>query len=136
VQRAAFDQIGSFQVAVVTNQPANVPDCAAAQKKCLVSQIEPTALARIAGADGKPHLAAIFPSTLGDGGTQDLNVSGIPVGKDYAVVIEALSRTSPPTLVGSSCNFVKEISSGKNTTLIAGAITTDAGVACDPRFEK
>ncbi len=64
-------------------------------------------------------------------------MGGIAPGKDYAVVIEALSKDAPPQLAGSSCNYVKEIVAGDNPQLIAATIVPPATpVACDPRVER
>jgi hypothetical protein len=134
---ATADLISAFQVAVVQNGTSAIPDCAAAQKKCLVDQLKSTQLAQLTDAEGKPHLAILFPASLkvGTPSTQDVTAGGIAPGSNFAVVIEALSKSSPPTLVGSSCNYVQKIDAGRNPTLIAATIA-NAPVACDPRFEK
>jgi len=57
----------------------------------------------------------------------------IPVGRDYVVIIEALSRSSPPRFLGSSCNYLESVSSTRNAALIAAPITLVGG-ECDPTF--
>ena len=61
----------------------------------------------------------------------------VPPGKDFALVVEALSKATPPTLAGSSCTYVPEITAGANPPVLTQTIkplTTPLG--CDPRVEK
>jgi hypothetical protein len=135
ISRATADLVASFQVSLLAKGTSF--DCVAVQKNCLVAQVNASALVPVTDAQGNSHTALVFPVLLKAGSprTQDVVVNGIPVGKDFAVVIEALSKGGAPTLVGSSCNYVKEIAAGSNPTLIAATITSTP-VACDPRFEK
>ncbi len=138
ISRAVADRVGAFQVAVLPNGRSF--DCNELVKTCLKGQVSAEQLAKVTGPDGKPHPVALFEATLGDGGTvvtQDVVVGGIPVGKDYAVVIEALTRDSPRRVLGSSCNYQPEIRTGSNERLIANAIKLPDGGAlgCDAEFE-
>lgn len=139
VSAALADRISSLQVAFVKPQPA---DCAAVQSTCLVTQVPTNNLVDLTDDRGVAHKAVVFPLDLKAGSpqTQDVKVVGIPPGKDYAVVIEALSKADPPTLVGSSCNYVKEIVVGVNPSKVVATIsapsTPPSSFNCDPRIEK
>ena len=71
---------------------------------------------------------------------------GIPVGGDYQLVIEALSRSNPPKLLGSTCHRVAEVRQGENprvtpnpiklVTSEGGVDEANPGLPCDPRFVK
>ena len=145
VSRAVLDELGAFQIAVVKNGSGY--DCLELAKTCLVAQ--PAASDAVELDDGKKAL--LFSAALADGETtrtQDVELRGIPVGRDYLLVIEALSRREPPTLLGSSCTRIDEIRQGNNGRVLANPIrlpttgdgeTTDGGEvpgSCDPRFER
>jgi hypothetical protein len=57
----------------------------------------------------------------------------IPVGRDYVVIIEALSRSTPARFLGSSCNYLESVNATRNEPLIATPITLTAS-ECDPTF--
>ena len=111
LERAVPDRVGFLQVALLSK--GNSYACDQVQRKCLVDQVKAPALVPLTDPSGKQHLALLFPLAL-DGGGQELSVSGIPVGENFAVVVEALTKESPPRLYGSYCQFVTEISAGTN----------------------
>ncbi len=142
VDRAVSDKVASLQVAVL----AHVKDCSVVGRDCLAAQVAPQKLEleTLTDASGRGHKALTFPLALGDGGFQSFAVAGIRAGRDYAVVIEALTRDSPPNLYGSSCTILPEVTAGANKPLVATPVSrfsptdggTDAGAtACDPRLE-
>ncbi len=135
ISRAHAELISAFQVAVVSN--GRSLDCAAAQANCLVEQVQPPLqLLPVSDGSGQPKKAAVFPASLSSD-QQDVSVRGIPVGKNYAVVVEALSKDSPPKLFGSSCSYVQEIREGTNATVVARIAPYPSGpLACDPRIER
>jgi hypothetical protein len=49
------------------------------------------------------------------------------------VVIEALSRSSPPRFLGSSCNYLGAVNARGNAPLIAASITLTES-ECNPTF--
>ena len=135
------DTISELQVSIVTNgRSLGSGDCVKVQSTCLVSQIPADRFVRVQDASGAEKRALRFPLSLKAGAvnsTQDVTVQGIPLGKDYGLVIEALSKSSPPTLAGSSCNYLQEIVPGTNPTKLAITIRPiTPPVACDPRVEK
>jgi hypothetical protein len=138
VSAALADRISGLQVAFVKPQPA---DCAAVQTTCLKDQIPSDNFVGLVDDKGVAHKAVFFPLDLkaGTTPTQDVKVTGIPAGKSYAVVIEALSLADPPTLVGSSCNYVAEVVVGANPTKVVATIsaplTAPASFNCDPRIQ-
>jgi hypothetical protein len=141
VSRAVMDQVGAFQFALLPD--ADRYDCAQITASCLIeSEVRADDLIPLEDADGKRHPALVFPAELlgaGDGGTntQDVLLRGVPVGGDYQLVIEALSRTTPPQLLGSTCHRVVDVRPGENARVTPNPIklrtTSDE---CDPRFEK
>lgn len=133
VTRGLLDQIGAFQVSVVTSDATL--DCVAVEKKCLVGQVDASRFIPVRDASGKQARALLFPIKLvaGTPNTQDISVQGVPLGKDYAVVVEALSKDSPPRLAGSSCNYVREVTAGTNAAIFAHISLLTPAASCDPR---
>jgi hypothetical protein len=129
LSQAVADELGAFQVVVLPNGASR--SCADLQRSCLNQQVKATDPLVIADASGKTGRALVFPVNLSDAGSQKLDVN-IPVGRDYVVVIEALSRSSPPRFLGSSCNYLNAVSS-RNEPFIAASIPL-AAVACNPTF--
>ena len=135
MSRALVDKVSGFQVSIVA-RGAQL-DCAQVQGDCLVKQVTSDRYVTQTDSAGKEKKAVFFALELkaGTPSTQDVKLTGITPGKDYAVVIEALSNDATPTLVGSSCNYVREVVVGQNPQLIAATIVPPATpVACDPRI--
>jgi hypothetical protein len=132
IDRAVADELGAFQVVVLPEGQSRV--CAELQRTCLNQQVKADEPLLLQGPDGKKARALRFEAGLsgGAGGSQELAVD-IPVGRDYVVIIEALSRSSPPRFLGSSCNYLESVSASRNDPLIAAPITLTGG-ECDPTF--
>ncbi|HSP77875.1 MAG TPA: hypothetical protein VLQ93_05075 [Myxococcaceae bacterium] len=129
LDRAVADELGAFQVVVL---PAGrTRNCIELQRTCLSQQVEPQEPLMLRGPDGEEARVLRFPAKL-EGGVQELAVD-VPVGRDYAVVIEALSGGSPPRFLGSSCNYLSAVNASGNEPLVAAAITLTGG-ECDPSF--
>ncbi|ATB38038.1 lipoprotein [Cystobacter fuscus] len=128
LSQAVASEVGAFQVVVL--REGRERRCADLQSTCVQQQVKADELVVIQGPDGKKGRALRFPAALSGGGTQDMSAD-IPVGRDYVVIIEALSRTSPPRFLGSSCNYLGSVSATRNEPLIAAPITLTA-VECDP----
>ncbi len=134
------DMISALQVSVVTKgQSLGNGDCVAVQATCLVNQVSANRFIRVQDANGAERRALVFPLNLTAGATtssQDVTVQGIPLGRDYGLIIEALSKDSPPMLAGSSCNYLQEITAGSNPKKLAITIRPlSPPVNCDPRVE-
>lgn len=133
VSRAIGD-IGAFQIAVVTN--GSSLNCTDVQRTCLSSLALPAdRFVLTQDAQGVVRRAVTFPVNLKAGvpNTQEVKLSGVTPGKDYAVIIEAITGDAPPRLAGSSCNYLPDLGAGQNATLIAATIVPPATpVACDP----
>lgn len=127
MDRAVADELGAFQVVVLPNGQSRV--CAELQRTCLNLQVKADEPLLLQGPDGKKGRALRFEAGL-SGGAQELAVD-VPVGRDYVVVIEALSRANPPRFLGSSCNYLATVSASRNEPLIATPITLTPG-ECDP----
>jgi hypothetical protein len=128
MSQAVASEVGSFQVVVLRDGKERL--CAELQRACIQQQVKSDELVVIQGPDGRKARALRFSAALSGGGTQDLSAD-IPVGRDYVVIIEALSRTSPPRFLGSSCNYLASVSATRNEPLIAAPITLTAA-DCDP----
>ena len=140
---ALADTIGELQVSLLSKGKSLAGgDCLEVQKTCLISRTDVTTdrFIKVQDAMGVEHLALRFPLNLTAGAvnsTQDVSLNGVPLGKDYALVIEALSKGSPPLLVGSSCQQIAEVTAGTNTRVLANTIKPlGVPVNCDPRIEK
>ncbi|HEX5749802.1 MAG TPA: hypothetical protein VFZ09_26465 [Archangium sp.] len=129
LSRAVADELGAFQVVVLPEGKSR--RCGDLQRTCLNQQVKQDEALVLQGPDGNKARALRFPAGL-QSGAQELLVD-IPVGRDYVVVIEALSRSNPPRFLGSSCNYLESVSAARNEPLIAAAITP-AAVECDPSF--
>ncbi|QRO01058.1 hypothetical protein JRI60_19485 [Archangium violaceum] len=129
IDRAVADELGAFQVVVLPEGRSR--RCGDLQRSCLNQQVEQEEALVLQGPDGKKARALRFDVGL-QGGAQELTVD-IPVGRDYVVVIEALSRSNPPRFLGSSCNYLESVSATRNEPLIAAAISLTNG-ECDPTF--
>jgi hypothetical protein len=136
------DQISELQVSIVSKgRSLGGGDCVAVQATCLwPTQVSIDRFIPVQDSSGVEHKALRFPLSLkaaGANSSQDVTVQGIPVGKDYGLVIEALSKDNPPKLAGSSCNYLQEIVAGANPKQLAIAIRPlTPPVNCDPRVEK
>lgn len=132
VSRGLLDQISAFQIALVT-QGASL-DCVAVQKACLKDQVAASRFVPLKDTAGAPQKALRFPISLTPGtpNTQDASLRDLPLGRDFALVVEALSKDAPPRLAGSSCNYVKELTAGTNPTVFAKIELLPTPASCDP----
>jgi hypothetical protein len=130
VDKAVASQLSSFQIAVLPNGQQR--NCTEIQKLCLRSQVKIDELLMLHDGKGAEGRALHFPVNLSGTGvtTQDVSVE-VPVGRNYALVIEGLSVDNPPKFLGSSCNYLPEVNASRNDPLLAAPMTL-AAVACDP----
>ncbi|CAM4441940.1 hypothetical protein HRD49_10920 [Corallococcus exiguus] len=131
LSRAVASQVGAYQVAVLKDGTKR--NCTELQRTCLSSQVSSSDLLELKDADGNSGRTLRFPSAPG-GAAMGLSVD-VPVGRDYALVIEALTADTPTRFLGSSCNYLRVVNSGTNATLVAAPIelTTQS---CDPVFPR
>jgi hypothetical protein len=130
VSRAIADQLSAFQLAVLTSGKQR--DCTELQKRCLGQQVRTSDLLVLKDAQGNEGRALRFPASLSGTGvtSQDVAIE-VPVGRDYALVIEAISGDSPPHFLGSSCNYLPEVNASRNDPVFAAPMTLTQ-VDCDP----
>lgn len=130
VDRAVASQLSAFQVAVLPEGRRR--DCTEIQKQCLRQQVKTSELLTLRDANGNERRALRFSVNLSGTGvtSQDVSVE-VPVGRDYALVIEGLSNDSPPRFLGSSCNYLPEVNATQNDPIIAAPMTLVDGT-CDP----
>jgi hypothetical protein len=129
LDRAVADELDSFQVAVLPDGRSR--SCTELQQSCLKERVRAEELLMLRGPNGKESRAPRFSVGL-QGGVQELSVE-VPVGTDYVVVIEAISRHTPPQLLGSSCNYLAQVNATRNEPLLAAPITLTP-MPCDPTF--
>jgi hypothetical protein len=133
---AALGDLRGFQVALVRQGSSR--DCTSVQTTYLKGQVLDTALyVPFKDSSGHRVKAMELPMGLVAGAprTQDFSLTSVPVGKDYAVVIEALSTHTPPKLAGSSCNYVREVTTGTNAAVFARIVELSPPADCDALIE-
>jgi hypothetical protein len=132
VSQALADQLSAFQLVVLTN--GRQRECTELQKTCLRQQVKQEDALVLKDAKGAQGRALRFPVDLRGTTTsaQDVSIE-VPVGRDYALIIEAVSGDSPPQFLGSSCNYLPEVNATGNEPVLAAPMTLNA-VACDPTF--
>lgn len=132
VEQALADELSGFQVVVLTHGKQR--DCTELQKTCLRQQVKQDEALVLKDGKGNQGRALRFPVSLsGSGNSQDVSIE-VPVGRDYALIIEALSSDNPPQFLGSSCNYLTEVNATGNAPVLAAPMTLNA-VACDPTFD-
>ena len=133
VTAGLLDDISGFQLSLVTK--GTTLDCVAVQKRCIKDQVEATRFVKLKDAAGKDVQAVTFPISLVNGSpnTQDVSLTDVPVGKDLALIVEAISKDSTPRLAGSSCNYIKELTAGNNAAVPARIEVLNPRAGCDPR---
>jgi hypothetical protein len=128
------DQLSAFQITLVKS--GSSLDCVTVQKSCIKDQVEASRFVKLKTAGGSEATALTVPLSLTAGmpSTQDLTLRDLPIGKDFALVIEALSKDTTPKLSGSSCNYLKELTAGTNAAVNARIELLNPTAACDPRL--
>ncbi|WP_426753261.1 hypothetical protein [Myxococcus sp. Y35] len=131
MERAVADDVQALQVAVLTRGSSR--SCTEIQRTCLSAQVKRDELVVLEDAQGREGRALRFPvdlASLQAGGSLELAVD-VPVGRDYALVIEAITTGTTPGFLGSSCNYLREVNAGDNAPLIAAPLTLTGG-DCNP----
>ncbi len=133
VSAGLLTEISGFQLSVVTK--GTTLDCVQVQKSCIKDQVDATRFVKLKDASGKDAQSVTFPISLvaGSPNTQDVSLKDVPLGKDFALIVEAVSTESTPQLAGSSCNYLKEITAGTNPAVQARIEVLSPHAMCDPR---
>ena len=133
VTAGLLDQISAFQLSVVSRGTSL--DCVAVEKACIKDQVDATRFVKLKDSAGKDVQAMTFPIDLvaGTPNTQDVSLKDVPLGKDLALIVEAVSKEPTPRLVGSSCNYLKELTAGSNPAVFAKIELLTPYAGCDPR---
>lgn len=135
---ALQDDLSGFQVALI--REGSSLDCTTVQRTCVNGQIsDPSRYVTFEDASGTTVRAAVFGVAVsaapsGGGAAQQLTLQGVAVGKDYALVIEALSKDTPPRLAGSACAYIPEVTAGRNPGVTAPIEALSPPVACAVRI--
>jgi hypothetical protein len=133
VSRAVADQVSSFQIAVLPN--GRLRECTVLQERCLRDQVKLDDLLVLRDGNGQEGRALRFPMNLSGTGTSTQEVAvEVPVGRDYALIIEAISVDTPPSFLGSSCNLLTQVNASRNDPVIAAPMTLTP-VACNPTID-
>ncbi len=132
VSRGLLDELSAFQIAVVTRGASL--DCVAVQQRCLKDQVDASRLVPLRDASGATRSALRLPLSLtpGSPNTQATTLRDLPVGRDFALVIEAITRDVTPRLAGSSCTYVKTLNAGVNPAVVAKIERLATPADCDP----
>ena len=133
VTAGLLDQISAFQLSLVTR--GSSLDCVAVQKTCITDQVDSTRFVKLKNSAGQDVRAVVFPITLvtGSPNTQDVSLKDVPLGKDLALIVEAIGKETTPKLAGSSCNYLKELTVGSNPAVSARIEVLSPHADCDPR---
>lgn len=149
ISRAALGSVGSFQIALI--ERGSRFSCGELTRTCLTAAqgLTRADLVPIEDKQGQSHPTLLIPATFDQsGGTaaQDALLRNVPTGTDYTLVVEALSKDSPPKFLGATCQGRITVRSGNNDPVTPNPIdlleTPDGGLAdggsglptCDPRF--
>lgn len=127
------DDLQAFQLTLVTR--GSELDCTEVQKSCVNAQLDRSRfVTHEENGQAKTSWSFSLASLQsGSPNTQDVSLKGIKPGKDFALVVEAVSSESPAKLAGSACNFVPKLEAGDNPGVAVriGLLTPHAD--CDPR---
>jgi hypothetical protein len=124
--------IRGFQVSLVKS--GSQLDCVTAQRSCIKDQVDAARFVVMKDPAGRDVRSRFFDINLvtGSPNTQDVSLTGLPLGKDFALLVEAVGRDTPPTLRGSACNYVKELTAGSNAAVFAKIEVLTPPASCDP----
>ncbi|WP_342374766.1 hypothetical protein NVS55_25970 [Myxococcus stipitatus] len=131
MSRAVADEVHALQVSVVKDGSRR--NCTELQRTCLNTQVKREDLVVLEdprGNEGRALRFTVDLAAMQNGGSQALAVD-VPVGRDYALVIEALAVGSPSRFLGSSCNYLKVVNSGDNAPVVAAPLVLTEQ-SCDP----
>jgi len=128
LSRAYVDRLGSFQVSILANaetlDPVEVEaTCVASQGHRYVQQLD--------GAGRKVNARTFEAAVVS--GQQELRLTGIPYGREYLFVVEALSGDATPVLLGSGSARLQSFQGDvRPAPITVGEISP--APACDPRI--
>lgn len=134
VSAALADEVEEFQISVMSAQlsTGGRVDCEVVKQTCMSAAFADAVfeLRTEAGRTVKAHLYAA--NLAGGTASQEVAVTGVPVGRDYVMVVEAIAGS---TLLGSSCTFLAAVQTGRNDRVVLNPITPlTPAPACDPHF--
>jgi hypothetical protein len=137
LQRALLDKISAFQVALVTNiSSVSGGDCTVIRQTCIRDQVPANRFVGLRNpATNRTEPARVFPIMLvaGTPSTQDVSLTEVPPGRDYGLIVEAISKDGA-RLAGSECTFVQQLNAGANPRVLMRIQPYDPPKACDPRL--
>lgn len=137
VQRGLLDVISAFQVALVTNiSSVEGGDCTVIRQRCIRDQVPTSRFVPLKNAAAnKQQPALLFPINLtaGTPNTQDLTLTEVPPGRDYGLIIEAISKDGQ-RLAGAECGLLQPVTAGANARVLLRLQQYDPPKMCDPRL--
>lgn len=137
VQRGLLDQISAFQVALVTSiSTVQGGDCTAIRQQCIKEQVPASRFVPLRNPQtNRTQSALVFPISLtaGTPNTQDVSLTEVPPGRDYGLIIEAISKDGL-RLAGAECQFVQQLNAGTNARVLMRLQQFSPPKSCDPRL--
>ncbi len=139
VSRAVIEEVGAFQLSL-RKKGSGSNACTGLTQGCLRDQLdslnELVSFTNSEGRDARAMRVSVSLTTEGEFQTQDVVMRDVPVGRDYGLVVEALSKSDPPQLLAISCRPNVEVRR-ENTLILAQPLDLPEGgpVACDPRID-
>ncbi|MCA2979464.1 MAG: hypothetical protein INH41_21745 [Myxococcaceae bacterium] len=139
VKQALVDKLSAFQVALVTNVSTVAGgDCTVIRQTCIRDQLPLDRFVplRTPGSN-RTDPARIFPIALVAGipSTQDVSLTEVPPGRDYGLIVEAISKDGA-RLAGADCAFVRQLNAGDNPRVLVRIQQYDPPKPCDPRLAQ
>ena len=128
LSRAYVNRLASFQVSILAK--AETLDPEAVEKTCVAGQGH--AFVQQQDGEGRTVNARTFDAAVLSG-QQELRLSGIPYGREYLFVVEALSSDATPVLLGSGSARVQNFQGDVRPAPITVGELSPAP-ACDPRI--
>lgn len=131
MSRAVASEVHALQVSVLKDGSRR--SCTELQRTCLNTQVKRedlVVLEDVRGNEGRALRFTVDLTAMQNGAGQALEVD-VPVGRDYALVIEAIAVGSPSRFLGSSCNYLKVVNSGDNVPVVAAPLVLTEQ-SCDP----
>lgn len=139
VQRGLLDEISAFQVALVTNvSSVQGGDCTVIRQSCIRDQVAAERFVPLKNPQsGRTQSALVFPIALTAGvpSTQDVSLTEVPPGRDYGLIIEAISKDGM-RLTAAECQYVPQLNAGTNQRMFMRLQKFSTPRGCDPRIVR
>lgn len=109
--------------------------CLDHRDQCATQWISTDQPLRLVNEDGSTHPSRRIALSADPAGTS-FSITGVPPTKSVVLIVEGLTKDSPPKLAASQCVDIAEIVSGDNAAVTVQLVKKSPPLDCDPRFEK